>query len=220
MLYIFDMGGVVTTTAAVEGKIAAILGISEADFLRFCGATGDNVRTGSPSGADSNHIDGNLLTMYSDGSISAKEFWQIFSERSSLAVKTDWWRCLFHPVRNEAVWHLIQELRERGNRVVCGTNTIESHYLNHLERGDYAVFDQTYASCALGVSKPHPEFWKIILAAEEVAATDAFFVDDKRINCDAAALLGMRTFHFCPPADKNPSEYVQQLRGRVGLDAQ
>ena len=37
MLYIFDMGGVVTTTAAVERRICGILGISEDDFMRICG---------------------------------------------------------------------------------------------------------------------------------------------------------------------------------------
>ncbi len=220
MLYIFDMGGVVTTTAAVEGKIAALLGISEADFMRFCGCAGGNAGYGPPEKPVDSHPDGmDLLSMYSDGLVSAKEFWRIFSARSGIAVKTDWWHCLFHPVRNEAVCNLIRELRARGNRVVCGTNTIESHYLNHLERGDYAVFDQTYASCVLGVSKPVPEFWNIILTAEEVAPRDAFFVDDKQANCDAAAALGMRTFRFCPPSDGNASDTVNALRRAVGLEA-
>lgn len=189
MLYIFDMGGVVCTDAAAESRVSDVLGISHEEFLRYCGC--------EPSVHAGQNSDGrNLLTLCSDGKISSKEFWSIFSQRSGITVKTDLWHWLFHPALNEETCALVKSLRRNGNRVVCGTNTIDSYYFNHLERGDYAIFDQTYASIFMGVSKPDPEFWRIILTAEGARPEDCVFIDDKEINCRAAESLGIRAIHF------------------------
>ncbi len=175
MLYIFDMGGVVTNTAEVIKPFCDIIHITEEEFMSYCG---------------------DLLSQYSDGVITTSRFWELFSQRSGKIVKTDWWHCLFHPARNEKTYEIIRQLKKAGNRVVCGTNTIESHYRNHCERGDYAVFDQTYASCFMGVSKPKLDFWKIILVAEKTEAKETVFIDDREENWKAAASLGMRAIHF------------------------
>lgn len=182
MLYIFDMGGVVTTTARIEERMCSLLGITEAEFKDFC-SNGDGKGK-------------NLFDMCSDGDIDTKTFWKMFSAKSGIDVKTDWWHWLFHPVLNEKTVQIIRKLKSEGHRVVCGTNTISAHYFNHLERGDYAYFDQTYTSCAMGFSKPDPEFWKIILTAEEFRAEDAVFIDDKAENCEAAQKLGIRAIQF------------------------
>ena len=183
MLYIFDMGGVVTTTCAIVPRLEKILGLKDGEFLKICGPEGH------PGGVD-------LLSMCSDGLVGAKDFWRLFGERSGIAVKTDWWHYLFHPVLNEGTVSIIRRLKKSGHRVVCGTNTMESHYLNHLERGDYSHFDQTYASCLMGVSKPSPEFWKLILFAEEEKPENTVFIDDREDNCRGAASLGIRAIHF------------------------
>lgn len=187
MLYIFDMGGVVTNDANPRPRICSLLGLSEADYLRCCGRGGRK--------------EDDLLALAGDGLLDAKGFWRIFSERSGIEVKTDWLHWIFHPVVNEDIRALIGELRAQGNRVVCGTNTIESHYQNHIEHGDYALFDQTYASCLMGVSKPDPDFWRIILTAEDVDAKDAVFTDDRQENVDAAAALGIHSILFRSAAE-------------------
>ena len=223
MLYIFDMGGVVTTTAAIEERIAGLMGITERDFMRFCGCPDGNASYGKPDTSgrltgkadDSGEFD--LLTLYSNGFISPQQFLNPFSARSGIAVKPDWWHLLFHPERNNAVIDIILELKKRGDRVVCGTNTIESHYLNHLERGDYAFFDQTYASCFMGVSKPAPAFWNLILAAEETAAQNAFFIDDRAENCAAASALGLHTFLFEQFHNTHNVDCAAKLRKAVGF---
>ena len=163
MLYIFDMGGVVTTTCAVEKELEEILGISREKFHSVC--SGKNK-------------DEDLMALCSDGKIDCREFWKRFSERSGIKVETDWWRLLFHPELNGQTVNIIRELKKAGHRVVCGTNTIDSHWKNHVERGDYSYFDQTYASCFMGVSKPDPLFWKLILKAEKTFPSDAVFIDD------------------------------------------
>ena len=179
MLYIFDMGGVVTSDANAPVKVASALGLTLEQFMQICKAE-----------------DKDLLELCSNGVIGAKEFWSLFEQRSKIHAKTDWWHALFHPILNEGTVSIIKKLKEQGHRVICGTNTMQSHYLNHLERGDYSFFDQTYASCLMGISKPDPLFWQIILQAEETLAKDAVFIDDRIENVEGAATLGIRAIRF------------------------
>ena len=182
MLFIFDMGGVVTNTAGddiFEG-IAKRLGISKEKFFELSGK-------GTPE---------SLFKKMDKGIIGAKEFWAEISKKLGKEITTDWFRLLFHPVLNEETARLVGELKKQGHRLVCGTNTIESHYDNHLSRGDYALFDMTYASIHMGVSKPDTEFWKLILEAEGYRPEEAFFTDDRQENVDAAASLGINSYRF------------------------
>ncbi len=190
MLFIFDMGGVVTTTANFYPRLSKLLGISLDEFYQLCEGEGAFDKRG------------NILEAYSDGKISPEDFWKIFSSRKPhMHVNTPWFHWLFHPVPVEGTAELVRDLKAKGHRVVVGTNTCQSHYLNHLERGDYALFDQTYTSHLMGISKPDPDFWKLILLAEDCKAEDAVFVDDKQENVDGAAALGIHSYKFQSAAE-------------------
>ena len=206
-LYIFDMGGVVTTTAKIEDEISSLIGIKKDDFFKYCRkgeSSLKNFRREKKTYIQSfNDVceDDDLFELCSNGIINSKEFWQIFYKRSGIEVKTDWWHWIFHPVLNEETVAIIKDLKQRGKRVVCGTNTIDSHYHNHLERGDYSYFDQTYTSCAMGFSKPDPRFWQVILTAEHVKSEECLFIDDRKENVDAAEKLGIESFLFTKASD-------------------
>jgi putative hydrolase of the HAD superfamily len=53
----------------------------------------------------------------------------------------------------------------------------------------------------MGVKKPDPQFWKMILDAEKCAPSDAFFTDDLEANVQAAAALGIHAFQFTSAKD-------------------
>ena len=182
MLFIFDMGGVVTTTAGqnLYEKVSKKLGISLENFLFLMGWNTKN----------------NLFFEIEKGTLSVAEWWKIFEERSKIKICCDWFRLLFHPVLNEETKKIVLELKSKGHRVVCGTNTIESHYDNHKCRGDYEIFDMTYASIHMSVRKPDVDFWKLILECENEIPENTFFTDDKKENCDAARMLGVKTYNF------------------------
>ena len=180
-LFIFDMGGVVTTNASeARGRPAAALGVSQEEMDRTTGGLFDQLTVGK---------------------ITTKEFWATVGERLGKKIDTDYFHLFFHPVLNEETKKIILGLRKKGFRVVCGTNTIQSHYLNHMARGDYAFFDQTYASQLMGAKKPDPLFWKLILDAEKCEPYDAFFTDDLEVNVQAAAALGIHAFQFTSAKD-------------------
>ena len=155
MLFIFDMGGVVTTTFDMQ-VIFNKLNTTKDDFFNICNQHNDNI-----------------WNKLETGNISTVEFWKTFNSRVEALqrnlfdgflkiggkvksshevqiqnipkVEMDLFRLFFNPKINEKTCELIKNLR-KNHRVVCGTNTIQSHWENHMERGDYAFFDKTYAS--------------------------------------------------------------------------
>ncbi len=182
MLFIFDMGGVVTNTFKMD-SIYNKLNISKADFMNVC-KSGDN----------------DIWHKLETGIISSNEFWAEYNSRiksvpNAVAAQTDLFRLFFHPTENLKTIELIKSLKVN-NRVVCGTNTIQSHWENHTERGDYALFDQTYASNKIGLAKPDPQFWKTIMMAEGYEPSETYFTDDRLDNVEAAAALGIHAVQY------------------------
>ncbi len=195
MLFIFDMGGVVTTTFGADNKMYDYLRLERSKFFGIC------QKEKAEDGSDYD-IDYLLET----GKISVEEFWREFNRRIKLLrlpvpeVKTDLFRLFFHPELKPDTVELIKGLH-KNHRVVCGTNTIQSHWENHMERGDYALFDQTYASNKIGLAKPKPEFWQTIMMAEGYAPYQTFFTDDRLDNVEAAASLGINAVQFTNAED-------------------
>ena len=192
-LFLFDMGGVVARNVAVEDAVAKAVGMSESEFYAACKY--DRDARGKTINEKIDMGDADIMTMLSNGEITTGEFWSEFERRTGVRVPMDYLGIFFNPVLDDGVVEIVKALRKK-YRVVCGTNTIQSHYDIHLARGDYALFDKTYASNIIGASKPDVEFWKRIMLGESVAPEDIFFTDDNEANCAASSSLGIRTFRF------------------------
>ena len=195
MLYIFDIGGVVTTTFDY-GMVFRRMGLTADRFYELC-----RIKDGKRD----------IWEELQCGWLTNDEFWKLFKENSGLSIEFDYFRMLFHPELIQETIDIIKELKKRDPscRVVAGTNTIQSHYEIHIERGDYAYFDSTYASNKIHLSKPGTDFFKVILEAEGVKPEDAFFTDDKAGNCLAAESLGIKTYCF---------DNGEGLRNKLGLN--
>ena len=179
MLFIFDMGGVVTTTSTAEIQIAELLDINLDDFRKI------------------------IKPYFSDltcGRITQKDFWSIISRKIGKKIEIDFWNFFFHPQLIDGTVIIISELKKK-HRVICGTNTIENHYFRHIERGDYTIFDETYCSHKLGVEKPDPKFWKYILLSENEKPENTIFIDDKIENVKAAEQLNIKSYLFTNETD-------------------
>jgi HAD superfamily hydrolase (TIGR01509 family) len=179
MLFIFDMGGVVANSSCTA-NICEKFGLSAQDYYSF-------------------QLDSEGRNTYQDlslGSINAKEYWENFSLNSKIKIAEDYFKTLYSPVINESLVLLIKELKRRGCRVVCCTNTIESHFEEHLRLGNYAIFDFVYPSHLMGVKKPNPEFFKKVIDVEQVLVEDVYFIDDDQQNIEAAKKIGMKTHLF------------------------
>lgn len=179
MLFVFDMGGVVASSSCTV-SICARFGISLHDFYSF-------------------QLDSEGRNTYQDlsvGSINVENYWENFSRNSNIEIQEDFFKSLYNPEVDKSALLLIKELKKRGYRVVCGTNTIESHFEVHWRRGNYAVFDCVYSSHLIGVKKPSPEFFNRIIEVERVLAERVYFVDDDKRNIEGGRAVGINTHLF------------------------
>ena len=175
MLYIFDMGGVL-----LHGVFELL------DVLKEQKLDAD---------AGTLYYD-KLMDDLSAGRINESAYWKGFNERHGSSVAGDRWGKSFRPELDEDMCAFVRELRSRGHRAVCGTNTFDTHYRVSVERGDYDCFDKVYASHRMGVAKPDPRFWASILEAEGCTPGNAVFVDDTPLNVKVAEKLGIRAILF------------------------
>lgn len=215
MLFIFDMGGVVAEACYID-SVFKFLGMSEEIFYKICSCTGENLwsalETGRMCSVDfwkefsrrwkllSEQTRGNNGDKIETAIPGPDNMGLTCSVPPVKELPPDIFRLFFHPRLNEKTVAIIERLRKK-HRVVCGTNTIDSHWECHMERGDYRFFDQTYASNKIYCAKPAPLFFETILMAEGVSPEEVFFTDDRKENCQAASTVGIQAVQFLSPED-------------------
>ncbi|MBU0926177.1 MAG: HAD-IA family hydrolase [Spirochaetes bacterium] len=170
-LYIFDEGGVLIRNHMILNDVAAAMGMEPGALRGLL----------PPD-----------MGPFSRGDIDEAEFWRRFEARTGIKPAEKYWATRFKPTRDEPTFALVRELA-RGARVVCGTNTVDSHHVINEELGMYECFHAVYASHIIHRVKPEPGFWLDILEAEGVSPERAFFTDDSQENVDAAEALGIRS---------------------------
>ncbi len=174
-LVLFDMGGVVVKNIHMLGKIARTYGLDREQFF-----------------TDYRHYEFPLM----EGSISEEQYWRRASEHFGIEVEGNPFSDAFKPVFNDEMVSLITRLRERGVRVVCASNTIDSHWNILKDMGALDLFDATYASHILGCSKPKWRFHRLILDTEGVAIHRSYFVDDSEENVASSRRMGLSSLLY------------------------
>ena len=97
---------------------------------------------------------------------------------------------------------LIADLKQAGYRLYVLSN-MSREFIDFLrEQEVYANFDGDVVSCEVGVVKPMPEIYDLLLERFDLDPAETIFIDDRKENVDAAAAKGIATFHF----DRNDYE--------------
>jgi len=130
------------------------------------------------------------------GCLSAKEFWHSYSIYFGQHITEDYLETCFDPVEDREMVQLLENLRAEGNRVVCGTNTYESHYSKMQSCGILNHFDRIYASHLMRIAKPDKKFYQHIIDTEGFSPDEVFFTDDLQENIDSAHQLGIHAVRF------------------------
>lgn len=178
-LCIFDMGGVVVRDINCWPEISAFLGVEES-IIR------------DPAFSETQH-------QYGLGHIDEDEVWRRFTQITGRPVPPHEGSIMgrfFAPHSDQATVDVINKLKARGIRVVCGSNTGDAHYTVHQQLEQYGIFDRVYASHLIHLAKPDPAFYTYILDAEAVKQEEAFFTDDWPPNVEAASKLGIAGFIY------------------------
>ena len=97
---------------------------------------------------------------------------------------------------------LINELKAAGYKLYVLSN-MSREFIDFLRKQKvYENFDGDVVSCEVGIVKPMPEIYNLLLERFDLNPAETIFIDDRKENVDAAAAKGITTFHF----DRNDYE--------------
>jgi putative hydrolase of the HAD superfamily len=180
---VFDYGGVLTTPLRVStGQWLAADRVSADSFAVVMREwLGRGAAPGSP------------IHRLETGELSGAEFEKLFAERlvtsdGSEVAPVGLLDRLFAGMRiDPAMFDLVADLRAAGSRVGLLSNSWGNHYPENLRQ----IFDAVVISGDVGLRKPDPMIYRLVLDQLGVPAARCVFVDDAPVNVAAATALGM-----------------------------
>jgi putative hydrolase of the HAD superfamily len=102
-----------------------------------------------------------------------------------------------------------QSLADSG-KFFMGTINNESRELNYHRMEKYGlrnIFRFFFSSCFVGLRKPERDIYRLALETTQIPAGECCFIDDRSLNLECAAKLGMHTIEM---------QTLEQLRGDLG----
>ncbi len=142
------------------------------------------------------------------------DFWLQYAQKKGVQLPNDWPKLYQGTLKesigaNPEMFALIDELKGKKIRVGLLSN-LDNRYL-HLIRsnGFYKPFDPCLISCEMGLEKPDPKVYEMLLKTLDCKAEKVVFIDDKVENVEAAKKMGIDAFVF-----KSPEQVRQELEQR------
>ena len=144
---------------------------------------------------------------YDEGKLTGLEFWQKLLRVSeielapgaaqSVTAELNQWDARMWTTQNPVMlaWQL--ELKKRGFLTGILSNMGDNVLDNMKREFDWLHrFDALVWSYQLHMAKPDPAIYRYILGQLGVQPEEALFLDDKRVNIEAAEALGMQAIQF------------------------
>ena len=140
---------------------------------------------------------------YDEGKLSGLEFWQklLRDAKLDLPPGTDRqlkeWDARMWSTVNPAMVAWQQQLKRAGLKTAILSNMGDA-VMESIEREFAWIhgFDVLVWSYQLGIAKPDPEIYRHVMAKLGTKPEETLFLDDKRINIEAALALGMKAIEF------------------------
>lgn len=133
------------------------------------------------------------------GKISQDEFWNYVLDQLG---KPHSMKPILERVFNEELYidqDLLSVIREYRKTYKTGLITNYSSDMREKLKGTWAMgdtFDEVIISCEVGMVKPDPGIYRLMLEKLEVSADEAVFIDDRPKNIAGAAAFGIQTILF------------------------
>ena len=117
-----------------------------------------------------------------------------------------------------AVLRLAVDLQEPGDLKAAGyrlyvLSNMSREFIDFLRRFPvYGLFDGEVVSCEEHTVKPEPRIYEILLERYGLTPSETLFIDDREMNIEAAAALGIHGFVF---DHRDPDAACDALRRRL-----
>ena len=106
----------------------------------------------------------------------------------------------------ESTVHTMQKLKAAGYRLYYLTN-IPADIMDELRQREwFSLFDGGVASCDVHLCKPEPAIYTTLMQTCNLAYDESIFIDDNKINAQAAYNLGITGILY-----KNPKSFERAL---------
>lgn len=139
------------------------------------------------------------------GEISIAEFYDIIRKQGNAPSATDSqirqaWLSVLGDIPTERFAAFDRLRANHRLYILSNANELHWEYLSRecmIYQGHSVMpwFTQVFLSYKLHLEKPEPEIYRTVLEQAQIEAAESIFIDDNRINLDAAAALGFHTLH-------------------------
>lgn len=112
----------------------------------------------------------------------------------------DAWNALIYDIPAERI-EVLEQVK-KNYQILLLSNSNEIHYdlyvrdlqLRFGYREFDALFDKSYFSFDMHLSKPDPEVYEFVMYQHDLVPSETLFIDDNEANIAAAAKLGLKTY--------------------------
>lgn len=142
------------------------------------------------------------------------QFWQELANKKGIQLSTDW-PCQFNSVMKDAIgvnpemYALVDQLKENQVPVALLSNIDDRLSKILREFGLYDPFQPCLLSCEIGVEKPDPKAYEILIDQLNLNPSEIIFIDDRIENIEEANKIGLDAILF-----QSPSQIQQELQSR------
>jgi putative hydrolase of the HAD superfamily len=140
-----------------------------------------------------------------------EEFWIGYAKDKGIILPPDW-ATSFRSVMKDAIgvnpemYVLVDQLKSNQVPVALLSNIDDRLAKIIKDCGLYKPFEPCLLSCEIGIEKPDPKAYELLLKILELPAQDVIFIDDKSENVEAAKQMGIDGIVF---------ESSQQIRDEL-----
>lgn len=146
-----------------------------------------------------------------------KEFWNTYAKEKKVTLPDHWLEKLDEERLSAlqeipGMVHLVKDLQRQGYQTALLSNVRGSQAAIKRKLGYYNLFDPVLLSYEIGIKKPDPEIYKLLLSKLQALPQTVLFIDNKQANVDAAKELGVDGIVFL-----SSDQLIQEL-GKRGIE--
>lgn len=161
-----------------------------------------------------------MMHLYQVGKVSTDDFIGLMARLSADSPTRqqllDAWNSCLLTIPNYKL-DFIKELRRQGYATYLLSNTNDAHWKyigeNSFPEPVSHYFDHCFLSQMMGMAKPNADIYESVLQQIGIPAEECLFLDDSKINCDAAEKLGINCVNV--PVRTDFCEEVRQYLKKV-----